>query len=74
MKLTFACGHSADIGDNPSMTPVCACGETRVQAVKVRAPSFVGACSGPYSEFKNLEPIAVNLAPGGSLSIAPPKD
>lgn len=74
MRLTFACGHLADIGDNPSGAPVCACGESRIQAVKARAPKFRGACSGPYSEYAHLEPVAVNLAPGGSLTLKSQKD
>jgi len=74
MRITFACGHDAQIGDNPSGAPVCACGEKRIQAVKVRAPRFTGAVSGPYAEFKNLEPAVVNLAPGGPLQLQPTKD
>jgi hypothetical protein len=69
MRVTFACGHPMTLSDNPSGAPVCGCGETRIQSVKVRPPTFRGACSGPCAEFANLEPIAVNLAPGGSLTI-----
>jgi hypothetical protein len=69
MRVTYACGHTAEISDNPSGAPVCGCGETRIQYVKARAPRFTGACTGPFAEFKNLEPIAVNLAPGGPLTI-----
>lgn len=74
MTIHFACGHGVEIGDNPSIAPVCACGERRIQAVKARPPRFVGACSGPYAEFQNLAPAVVNLAPGGPLSITPAKD
>jgi hypothetical protein len=74
MKLIYACGHTAEISDNPSGHPTCACGETRVQHVQVRAPRFVGACSGPCAEFKNLEAQPVNLAPGGSLTLKAAKD
>lgn len=69
MKVTFACQHTMTVGDNPSGTPICGCGETRIQSVHARAPRFTGACSGPCAEFKNLEPIAVNLAPGGALRL-----
>ena len=69
MTVTFACGHAMTLSDNPSGAPTCGCGETRIQAVKARAPKFRGACSGPLSEFANLEPITVNLAPGGPLTI-----
>jgi hypothetical protein len=69
MKVTFACQHTAEIGDNPSGPPVCACGERRIQAVKARAPKFTGACSGPFAEFRQLDPVVVNLAPGGPLTL-----
>lgn len=72
MRITFACGHHAEIGDNPSAAPICgACGESRIQAVKARAPRFTGVASGPYAEYRNLGPATVNLAPGGSLTLKP---
>ena len=74
MTVRFACGHTAEIGDNPSGTPRCGCGETRIQRVQARAPRFTGVAMGPYSDFKNLGPAAVNLAPGGSLVLTSPKD
>lgn len=74
MRVSFACGHTTEIGDNPSAAPTCACGERQISRVTARAPRFIGACSGPYSEFKNLEPVTVNLAPGGPLSLKEPKD
>jgi len=74
MTVTFACGHRAEIAETASLPPQCGCGETRVQAVRARAPRFVGACTGPYSEFANLADVTVNLAPGGSLNVKPPKD
>lgn len=72
--IRFACGHAVTLGDNPSGAPVCDCGETRIQAVKARAPRFTGACSGPYAEFKNLGPAVVNLAPAGPLTLKTGKD
>ena len=74
MKIVFACGHPMEIGDNPSGPPVCVCGEPRIQSVQARAPKFRGACSGPCSEWANLEPAVVNLATGGSLTLKSPKD
>lgn len=69
MTIRFACGHTMTLGDNPSVAPVCPCGETRVQHVAVRAPRFRGSCSGPYAEWAPLAPATVNLAPGGPLII-----
>lgn len=74
MTITFACGHTAQIGDNPSSAPICGCGERQIQGVQARAPRFTGACTGPYATFANLGPATVNLAPGGSLPLAPAKD
>lgn len=74
MTIKFACGHAMDLGDNPSGTPVCGCGEVRIARVTARAPRFTGVASGPYAEFRNLGPATVHLAPGGSLNLAPPKD
>lgn len=74
MRITFGCGHTADMGDNPSGSPVCACGDRRVTHVKARAPRFVGACTGPMAEFKNLGPATVSVAPGGSLALKPAKE
>lgn len=69
MKLTYACGHTAEVGDNPTSAPICGCGEMRIQAVKARAPRFRGVATGPCSEFVNLGPATVNCAPGGSLTV-----
>lgn len=74
MRVTFACGHHAEIAETASLPPQCGCGERRVQAVKARAPKFRGACTGPCSEFQNLAEVTVNLAPGGSLALKPQKD
>lgn len=74
MTVTFACGHKAEIPETASLPPQCGCGEKRVQAVKARAPRFVGACSGPHTEFRNLADVTVNLAPGGALNLKPQKD
>ena len=67
MQIRFACGHQVMLGDNPNGTPICTCGETRIQGVHARAPRFTGTCTGPYAEFKNLAPAVVNLAPAGPL-------
>ena len=66
IQLTFACGHQATT--NGSTVPVCpTCGNTQVQAVKARAPRFVGVATGPYCETKPLDAIPVNLATKGPL-------
>jgi hypothetical protein len=62
MRVTFACGHDADVPDAVSVAPMCGCGEKRVQSVKARAPKFTGSCTGPYAQAKALEPIRVSLA------------
>lgn len=69
IELRFVCGHRAKIGVNPTASPVCGCGETRVARTFARAPRFVGACSGPYAETKGLEPGVVNVATAGPLSL-----
>jgi hypothetical protein len=55
MKVTFACGHTADLtGDeNP---PRCHCGSTRVVEVKARAPRFRGIVKGPAAVYEDLAP------------------
>ena len=69
MKVRFACGHDIELGDNPSGSPVCGCGEKQIARVQARAPRFVGVATGPYTQFQNLGPATVNLAPGGSLNL-----
>lgn len=73
MTVTFACGHTLALGDNPSGTPVCGCGNQQIARTHARAPRFTGTCSGPYAEFRNLAPTTVNLAPAGPLKLTPPK-
>lgn len=75
MRVTFACGHRAELGDNPGTAPICGeCQESRVQHVKARAPRFRGVATGPYTEYANLSPATVACAPGGSLTLKPSKD
>jgi len=74
MRIDFACGHHATIGDNPSLAPICWCGESRIQSVQARAPRFVGSATGPYCETKALEPAVVSLATGGSLRLQEPQE
>ena len=61
ITIRFACGHQAELTDHTVGTPQCGCGERRVQHVAARAPRFRGACTGPYAETCNLEPVAVSL-------------
>lgn len=68
IRVTFVCGHSKDLGVNASAA-VCACGETRIVRSQARAPRFVGVATGPYAEYKAMDAVPVNLAPGGSLSL-----
>ena len=56
-------------------TPICACGERQISLVRPsRPPRFVGTVTGPYAEYKALDPIAVNVAPGGPLLKGPSHD
>lgn len=47
IRITFACGHHAEVEESVQARPVCHCGETRVQNVNTRPPTFTGACRGP---------------------------
>lgn len=70
IKVRFGCGHEGEVAENASSAPICGeCGDQRVSRTKARAPRFVGACSGPYAEAKNLSAAIVNVAPGGALSL-----
>ena len=72
--VRFACGHGTDVPITATTAPVCHCGETRIQRVQTRPPTFTGACTGPYAVHKSLEAVPVALAPGGSLNLKPPKE
>lgn len=68
IAVRFKCGHAAMVGDNVSVSPVCACGERQITMVNPRRmPRFTGTVTGPVSEYKALEPGTVNVAPGGPL-------
>lgn len=48
ITLRFACGHQLQIAETNIAQPPCPqCGETRIQGVTARPPTFRGACSGP---------------------------
>ena len=74
MRIAFTCGHTVELPDTTTATPTCPCGVRTIARVHVRAPRFVGACSGPYAETKALEPAIVNVASGGPLRLTEQKD
>ena len=75
IRVTFACGHTLDLGANPSTSPRClVCGEAQVARASARAPRFTGACTGPYATAKALDPAVVSVATAGPLSLKPQKE
>lgn len=73
ISVRWACGHQGAVVPTVDAAPRCPqCGESRVQSVKARAPRFVGACTGPYAETKEFEPMAVSLAEKGPLKLKEP--
>ena len=75
MRVTFRCGHHGDVSETAMSPPVCACGEHQIVRVVARPPRFRGTCSGPYSEYVNLDPGIVDVAPKGPLHLTPaPKE
>lgn len=70
IDIRYTCGHTATMSDMAAAAPVCSCGERQIVMVHPRRlPRFVGTVTGPYAEFKALDPGTVNVAPGGSLKI-----
>lgn len=70
ISFTFACGHRAEFSDQMQVSPRCSCGEIQIVAVvPSRMPRFTGTVSGPYAEYKALDPGVVNVAPAGPLTI-----
>ena len=68
IAIRFACGHEGTISESAMTRPVCHCGNAQIAVVTPsRPPRFVGTCTGPYSEFTNLEPGVVDVAPAGPL-------
>lgn len=67
MTLHFACGHAAPFSEKRG--GVCHCGDRRVVAVEGDRPQFIGTATGPHVTTQALEPIAVNLAPKGTLRL-----
>lgn len=75
ITVRFGCGHEGHVSETASSVPVCEqCGDKRVSRTKARPPRFVGACSGPYAESKNLSAAVVNVAPGGALNLKASED
>lgn len=70
IQIRYQCGHDGRLGDAASGSPRCHCGETRVVYVKTsRPPRFSGSASGPYAEFKAVDPAVVNVATAGPLRL-----
>jgi len=73
LRLLFKCDHVAPMSEKRG--DVCPfCGRRGVTAIladapEERLPRFRGTCSGPHAQTEALEPIAVNLAPGGVLAL-----
>jgi len=69
IDVTFTCDHSAKVKENGAAPQCQVCGCRRVARVKAPAPRIRGTARGPHCETQNLEPQAVNLAPGGRLPL-----
>lgn len=70
IEVRFRCGHSAQLGDATTGSPRCQCGETQVTFVKPsRQPRFSGVATGPYAEYKAVDPAVVNVATAGPLRL-----
>ena len=71
ITVVFNCQHSMQLDDKATASPICGiCGERTVRRVTTsRPPRFVGACTGPYAEYKGLEPGIVDVAPKGPLHL-----
>jgi len=68
--VTFACGHTLAIGENPQAPPVCAeCGERQITRTVCRPPVFRGVATGPYCMTQAMEPGVVNVATAGPLRL-----
>lgn len=62
MTVTFRCGHRQTHLKAAAAAPVCAtCGERVVARVSGAAPTFRGACRGPYAVPEGVEPYAERL-------------
>lgn len=72
ITVRFLCGHQTRVPETLASPPRCACGETRVTQVQARAPRFVGACTGPYAEYRSLAPGSVDLTTAGPLRLKEP--
>jgi hypothetical protein len=67
MRLIFRCGHEGQFREN--QTPICRCGERGIARAFAGPPRIVGCATGPHVETKALEPITVNLAEAGPLTL-----
>lgn len=74
IALRFICGHAGSISETATTRPVCQCGETRVARVKARAPRFTGTCTGPYAEYRAVEPGGIDVTTAGPLTLKETKE
>lgn len=50
--VTFLCGHA--VATDGAAKPRCYCGESRIQRVAAKAPTFRGHAAGPCSQYEDL--------------------
>jgi len=67
MRVTFGCGHAADVANTVSQAPTCpTCGVKTIARVSAPPPTFRGVCSGPHAVTVALAPATVNLCAEGA--------
>lgn len=71
IKIVFGCGRSDSYSEQMQVSPSCPCGGHChiVRVVPSRMPRFTGTCSGPYADFKALEPGVVDVTTAGPLTV-----
>lgn len=74
MKLTFSCGCQHAVSERANGAACPAHQAARVTRVDAPAPRFSGLCRGPHAEYRQLDPKAVDLAPGGRLRLKRDKE
>lgn len=74
MQIKFRCGTVQAVDPDKTPSPVCAhCGTTTIARVlDARAPRFTGTVTGPHADTRRLDPVAVNLAEKGPLTLKSP--
>jgi hypothetical protein len=76
MRVKFRCGMTQPVDPDKTPSPVCGhCGTSVIARVlEARAPRFTGTVTGPHADTRRLEPMAVNLAEKGPLTLKPADD